>query len=94
MSTIFTRNVTLIWFLLLGLTLASWYAADTAEIQNPDTARLIASGLLVLAYIKVRMVLMRFMEVRRALPLLRVAMEVWTLATTVLVLVLYNFPMS
>ncbi len=93
MSTIIKRHVTLVWFSLVLLTFVAWFTADTVTITDVDTKRWATVAILVLAYFKVRLVIQHFMEAKHAQLPLRVLMEIWPLATLILMLTLYLLPL-
>jgi hypothetical protein len=67
-------RTTLIWALLIAATLASWWlghgiVASAAPVAGP--------AILSIAFIKVRFVVLEFMEVRAAPVWLRLALQGW-----------------
>lgn len=61
------------WLLLVGATLLVGYLADASQVAP----RLAASIALVVAFIKARLVLLRYMELRHAPLAWRLVFEAW-----------------
>lgn len=68
------RKLIMIWAALIGITLVSWEFIDATRSIHPILPAVL---LMTLAFVKVRFVILDFMEVRHALIGLRVALEVW-----------------
>jgi heme/copper-type cytochrome/quinol oxidase subunit 4 len=74
----YERRLVLSWLALVAITLASFAWAEGASwLRGPVVA---ATVVVVLAFIKVRIVILDFMEVRTAPPALRLLLEVWVVA--------------
>lgn len=73
-----TARATLVWIILSAATAASWTLGNTS-VAFADTSALAwdTSLILLLALVKVRLVLMHFMEVRHAPSGLRLLCEAW-----------------
>jgi Prokaryotic Cytochrome C oxidase subunit IV len=69
------KRLTLLWCALVGVTLVSWQSAHGVSWLHDH--RFAIAGILVLAFIKVRIVILDFMEVRHAPIGLRLALEAW-----------------
>jgi protein-S-isoprenylcysteine O-methyltransferase Ste14 len=65
------KRLVLFWAILVGITLFSW---ESGWLQD---ARIQAGLIIILAMVKVRFVILEFMEIRHAPPLLRIALEAW-----------------
>lgn len=89
MKSLLLNRVTYIWLFLAFLTFASWWLAEGVTLQNKSHAVYLVVGLLALAFFKVRLVIMYFMEVLDAPWLLRGIFEVWVVAVFVAMVVLY-----
>lgn len=77
------------WLALVGLTgLAWWLSLDLATIEQ-EAVQLTTTGLLVLAFFKVRLVIMHFMEVATAPLVLRLIFEAWLLIVCCVLLGIY-----
>jgi hypothetical protein len=78
-----------IWCVLAAITLAS---LESIHLKGwlPD-ARFQGAGVLILAFIKVRLIMLDFMEVRRAPIGLRIVIESWVIiACGGLIVLLFN----
>ena len=82
------RRTTLVWFLLVAATGFSW-AMGGGSASDPEAAGLLASALVAIALVKVRLVIRYFMEVREAALGLRLLTDLWCLAVGAAILVLY-----
>lgn len=74
---LFSRE-TLVWLVLMAMTIISWVLAYTHGTLLPN-ARYETVLILSLAFIKARLVLMHFMEAREAPAQLRLPCEAWVL---------------
>ena len=77
---------TLIWLLLTGATMLSWEMGHGAGFSD---VRYASSSIIVLALIKIRYVMLEFMELRNAPVRVRVVAEVWVVVVCSTLLVLY-----
>ena len=68
---------TIVWWLLLAITAASWALSALEGSSLQMEARAARIAILVLAFVKVRLVLMHFMELAHAPVGLRAAAEAW-----------------
>lgn len=89
MITFLRQAPTVVWLILSAATFLSWWfgtghAANAAEEIVPTTL-----GLIVLAFIKVRLVILYFMEIRHAPLLLRLICEAWVVLVCAVLLALY-----
>ena len=81
---------TVVWLLLILVTIILTYVLDggpAAGLGLSDTAR--NSLILVIAFVKVRIVAYEFMEIRLAPVVMRVATDAWVIGTCLILLVLY-----
>lgn len=70
----YERKLIVVWTILLGITLVSWeFIGATHAIHSGLPVVLV----ILLAFVKVRFVLLDFMEVRHAPLVLRLALELW-----------------
>lgn len=69
-------SITIVWFVLIGATVISWYLGTDHAI---DDATLAGSLILLVAFIKIRFVGLYFMELRHAPIPLRLVFEAWCL---------------
>ena len=82
---------TVAWLLLMLVTIIVTYALDGGTggaLNLPDTT--INALILVIAFIKVRIVAYEFMEIRLAPALMKVATHAWILGTCLVLLVLFS----
>ena len=86
MLQLFRTRATLIWLLLVAATAASWALGHGAGFHALRDASV---GIIVVAFIKVRFVMLDFMELRRAPVPMRIAAEVWVAAICAALIVLY-----
>lgn len=77
------HRVTYVWLFLVVLTGLSWWLADGVEPATAVSVKYLAVGLLALAFFKVRLVILYFMEVKNAPWLLRGLLEAWVLLVLV-----------
>ncbi len=81
---------TFTWLLLMLVTIILTYAIDggpAGALGISDTARNIL--ILVIAFVKVRIVAYEFMEIRLAPALMRAAANAWVIGTCLLLLLLF-----
>lgn len=84
---------TLVWAILAGVTGLSWWLGTNAQAVDVSSDHTRTSVmLLVLAFIKVRLIIRYFMEVRHAPLVLRLICESWTILACGVVLALYFRP--
>lgn len=84
-----TRICTIVWIILLVLTIISGFLADGTIELAPTAVTLI---IFVIAFLKVRMVIIHFMEIGHAALPLRIILELWALATFAALIFLYFMP--
>ncbi len=78
------RRLALIWLILVVAALCSWESA-----RGWGDHRLAATAVLVIAFIKARIVGLEFMELRLAPLVLRLLFEAWTVIACTLLIALY-----
>jgi len=76
-------RIAAVWALLLVATLLSWESARGENLQ------LTTSAVLVIAFVKVRLIGLEFMELRTAPLPLRLGFESWVLLVCMALLALY-----
>ncbi len=79
-------SATTIWLLLMLATAVSWWLGGGASTLAPRHA---TAGILLMAAIKVRFVILDFMEVRSAPLPLRLALEAWVALVLVALLAMF-----
>ena len=89
MKTLINDRVSFVWLILATLTAVSWVLADGASPETATGAAYLTMALLALAFFKVRLVIMHFMEVLDAPWLLRGLFEVWVVAVFIAMCVFY-----
>lgn len=86
------RTTTCVWIILSGITIASWWLAPghggggTAVASVPITVAVV-----VLGFIKGRLIIQYFMEVRTAPRWLKVATDAWLVMLWAAILGIYLF---
>ncbi|MCY1277737.1 Prokaryotic Cytochrome C oxidase subunit IV [compost metagenome] len=78
MKSLLLSRETLVWIVLMAMTITSWVLAYTHGTLLPN-ARYEAVLILGLAFIKARLVLMHFMEAGNSPKQLRLPCEAWVL---------------
>lgn len=93
MPTLLRNPVTAVWFLLMLATCLSWsLGSDHGLSQDADGGsdyRYLSTGLILIAFIKVRIVMRYFMEVRKAPLALRLICDGWVLLVCSVIIYLY-----
>lgn len=84
-----SRTALVVWAVLVGATLASWWLGIDEGGDPGDGASVATIGVLVIAFVKVRLVGRHFMEVRGAPLLLRVLFDVYVVAICTALCVIY-----
>ena len=82
------KNVTMVWLALVGLTCVSLFLGERGAASAASYSLVL--GLIVLACIKVRMVILHFMEIKEAPLMLRGVLELWVAAVGVMLAVMYR----
>jgi Prokaryotic Cytochrome C oxidase subunit IV len=78
------RRVTAVWLVLLAATLFSWESA-----RSSGDYRLATSAVLLIAFLKARLIGLEFMELRTAPLQLRLIFEGWTVFACIGLLAFY-----
>tara|TARA_B110000211_G_scaffold125371_2_gene144384 strand:- start:12602 stop:12886 length:285 start_codon:yes stop_codon:yes gene_type:complete len=89
MLSFLNTRITYIWVLLAALTTVSWGLADGIVVDTSSQFQWLTVTLLLLAFFKVRLVIMHFMEVATAPLPLRAIFEVWVLVVCIAINLLY-----
>lgn len=92
MKASFIRTCTFVLAVLMVLTIASGliFEGQLARVGMSQDA--IAVTLLAIAFFKVRLVIIHFMEIGHAVIPLRIALEAWVILTFAMILTLYFSP--
>jgi hypothetical protein len=80
------RSPEFVWLLLVLATLLS-YASWAEGALEPNRA---GAAVLIIAFLKARLIGTRFMELREAVWPLRAAFEIWVVAVCVVLLVMFG----
>lgn len=81
--------VTAVWMLLAALTGLSWWLGSGQGSGEVQDFRYTTVGLLALAFFKVRLVILYFMEIRTAPWSLRLVFEAWVVVVALTVISIY-----
>lgn len=81
-----------IWLLLMAATGLSWWFSSEEGANAGAFQTAIASGILIIAFIKVRLIMMHFMEIETAPAFLRWLCEFWMTGVCTLLICLYRLP--
>lgn len=87
MRQVVTHYTTWIWLLLVVLTTMSWEVGDGQA--TAISATLVTPILMLVAFFKVRLVGMHFMELKTAPLPLRFLFEAWVIVTCAVLLLIY-----
>jgi caa(3)-type oxidase subunit IV len=79
-------RVVVVWLVLLTATLLSWESAHTS-----GEYRLASAAVLLIAFLKARLIGLEFMELRSAPRVLRFIFEAWVIVACATLLALYSF---
>lgn len=90
MINFFRQAPTIVWLILSGATFLSWWFGTGHVAHTADETAPMTMGLILLAFIKVRLVILYFMEIRHAPLPLRLICEAWVLVVCTALLVLYG----
>ena len=86
MTSFFRSTLTGVWALLSIITIASWW---TGSRSDGRAYGLVTAGVLLFAFVKSRLVIRYFMEVRFAPRWLRLTCDLWLIAVFGMVFALY-----
>lgn len=89
MNTLLSPHILIAWLVLVAMTVISWYLSIDLSVALDQGHRLTTSLLFLLAFFKVRLVIMHFMEVSTAPQPLRIIFEIWVLAICTLLITMY-----
>ena len=87
LTSLLRDRITVVWFLLIAATLASWILGVGHNLPDNYTA----IGIIAIAAVKVHFVGQYFVEIRHAPNALRVVFGVWNAVVAVLLIGLYLF---
>lgn len=86
MKSLWLSRTTLIWTLLVVATLVSW---ELGHGVGFDSARAAGAAILVVTFVKVRFVVLDFMEIRTALWWMRAILEGWIVVCAAVLVFLF-----
>jgi hypothetical protein len=86
MGSLIRSYITLVWFLLVAATALSWEMGYGVGFDNVRHASV---AIIVVAFIKVRFVILDFMEIRNAPLFMRLIGEVWVFVVCSTLILLY-----
>ena len=89
MNTSSSRRLALTWLALSAVTVVSWYIGATHGRHEFRINALVTFGVLGIAGLKVRFIIMEFMEARRAPALLRRITDAWLGSLMIALLAVY-----
>ena len=75
------------WLVLVATTGLSWDLCHGAQNLTPQAA---GAAIIVIAFVKIRFVMLQFMELQHAPTLMRIACELWITVVCAGMLVLYR----
>ena len=79
-------RITVVWLLLVAATAVSWEMGHGAGFRD---LRLASASIIVIAFIKVRFVILDFMEIRNAPLPMRLIGELWVVVICTTLVTLY-----
>lgn len=82
-------SVDYVWLTLCVITVASWWLSPARGAAAPTPSVVISIAVIVLGFIKSRLIIGYFMEVRTAPTWLRAATDTWLVVLWLAVLVIY-----
>jgi len=82
------RRITWVWLGLLAATLFSWAVGHRSLFADPRNAGVV---ILAIAFLKIRFVMLDFMELRHAPVGMRAAGEAWAIGICCVLIALYRF---
>jgi hypothetical protein len=86
MAALLKTRITAVWLLLVVATIAQWEMGHGFPFDEATTA---AIAIIVLALVKVRFVIMEFMELRGAPIAMRLVAEAWVIGICAVLIALY-----
>ena len=86
-----TRSITWVWAALTAITIGSWWLAPAHITGTVQASTAITAVVLVLTFVKCRLIIRHFMEVRTAPRWLRHTTDAWLVVLLTTVFVIYLF---
>lgn len=94
MKTSSEKRLLLVWLGLVAVTLVSWWIGSQRDHAEFRSNPAITYGVLLIAAVKIRVIVMEFMEVRHAPGLLRRLTDGWTVFIIAALLAIYSLKLS
>ena len=96
MINLLLKPVSAAWLLLMLATCLSWWLGQDDALNSDQSSdyRLVSSGLIIIAFIKVRIVIRYFMEVRQAPMALKLVCDAWVVLVCGAIIYLYWFGLA
>ena len=76
-ASILKSRLSLVWLILIVITSASWLFGKEMDIHDVSYSSM---AIIALTFIKARLVILDFMELRHALKWMRLAAKIWCIA--------------
>ncbi len=91
MMNLLLKPVSAAWFFLMLATCLSWWLGQDHSLSSDMSSdyRIVSSGLIVIAFIKVRIIIRYFMEVRQAPLALKLICDAWVVLVCGTIIYLY-----
>lgn len=89
MKSLLWTKETIAWLVLAGLTALAWFGGNEYAVVSHVYYQRITIGLIVLAFFKIRLVVMYFMEIGNAPLPLKALFEVWIVAVPTVMITLF-----
>lgn len=83
---LFTNRITLVWVLLIAATALSW---EMGHGVGFDDFRHASIAIIIVSLIKVRFVMLDFMEIRNSPTFMRIVAEAWVAVISIAMVALY-----
>jgi len=77
MASLLRNTLVYVWLFLVAATLFSWWAATSSNGGGSQISVAITASVLLMSFVKVRLILTHFMEVRFAPLWLRLSCDAW-----------------
>ena len=96
MINLLLKPVSAAWLILMLATSLSWWLGSNDVLSSNQISeyRLLSSGLIIIAFIKVRIVIRYFMEVREAPMALKLVCDAWVVLVCGAIIYLYWFGLA
>ncbi len=85
------RTTTYVWLILSAITVISWWLAPGHSGGHATASAPITVAVVLLGFVKGRMIIRYFMEVRTAPPWLKMATDAWLIVLWTAILAVYLY---